>query len=512
MDPYLLQDDDDDDEMYKLLKKVRKERKKQKKSQKKKLKKSKKKDTTEPPPVETTTVQPISNIVYYWPSTITTFVRTGQGNGVSTYEHSIDTRVSIDNSSEENSSEVDSSSKDRSKEQPSAKVNYQTTFTFGRKLDDDNVETRATQNQTSSTTTTTTPYPLLTVFPDPEQVAIQEIIDQQEIFNKITENDQKNATKTVDGTDDVDRTTDASVSVQDNFTTDGTVHVTDDVQVYQEIPSYSQGTKNVEKIPEENLPTESTTVTAEVSSVTSIDVATESSVYATEPIPSIPTGALQFFHETLPEEHNSPDGLPNLSEIFGSNPVSNSTDTNIPDKFEETTENDTNTDGHRETGTQHSYSVVPLNEETTTAQPPVEHSTTPKSIDGTNYTNLEIKIPTDLDATSESEGHEYLIDPKTAPPIRVADVLGGLESRSLTGEPVVVVVVDDKSGRQRSDIPIEADDIDKEDTTDNLAYNLIESKLEAAKVVESKLLLLRHRSNDISKMENSSFFCYRHFS
>ncbi|KAG4076253.1 hypothetical protein HA402_014802 [Bradysia odoriphaga] len=468
MEPYLIEDDDDD-EMYKLLKKIKKEKKARKKSQKKKSKKSKK--GTEAPPVETTTVQPISNIVYYWPSAITTIVHPpGQGEGTSTYQHSIDTRLSIDDSSDENSAEVDASSKGqivKTDQQKPAKINYQTTFSFGRRLDDDDAETRPT----------TTAYPLLTVVPDPEQVAIEEIIDQQEVVNKIS--DQKNGTKT-ESQDYVDRITDAPVTVQDHLTTVETLQVTDDVPVSEESPSYSQDTKVADKIPEENVPSEASTVTpVDISSITSVDdTTTESSAYSTEPSPSIPTGALQFFHETLPDEQDVPNGLPNLSEIFDSIPESNSADTHVSDKFEETTENDTNIDGHSDADTQHGHSTVQLNEEPTTAMPPLDdHLTTPKSTDGTTYTELEITIPTNSNTNSDSEGYEYFIDPKITRPIKVLDEL---ESRSLTDEPMVVAV-DVKSGR-RSDVPIEADDINEEDTTDNLAYNLTDDTLEQSNV------------------------------
>ncbi|XP_037047029.1 uncharacterized protein LOC119081900 [Bradysia coprophila] len=476
MDPYLIEDDDDD-EMYKLLKKIKKEKKARKKSQKKKSKKSKK--GTEAPPVETTTVQPISNIVYYWPSAITTIVHpSGQDEDTSTYQHSIDTRLSIGDSSDENSAEaeVDASSKDqivKIDQQKPAKINYQTTFSFGRRFDNDDVETRPIKNQTLPPTTTA--YPLLTVVPDPEQVAIQEIIDQQEIVNKISI-DQVNATKTV-GQDHVDRITDTPVADQDHLTTNETIQVTEEAQVYEESPSYSQDKKVADEIPEENVPFEASTVTtvdvSSVSSITSVDDSTtELSAYSTEPSPSIPIGALQFFHETLPDEHDVPISLPNLSEIFDSITESNSANAHISDKVEETTENNANIDGHRETDTQHGHSIVQLNEKSSTAMPPLDdHLTTPKSTDGTTYTELEITIPTNTN--SDSEGYEYLIDPKITRPIKVLD---GLESRSLTDEPIIVAV-DVKSGR-RSDVPIEADDINEEDTTDNLAYNLIDDKLE----------------------------------
>lgn len=502
MDPYLIEEDDDDDEMYKLFKKIKKEKKARKKSQKKKLKKSKKKGTTEPPPVETTTVQPISNIVYYWPSSITTIVHPIQGGeDSSTFKHSFDTRLSIDDSSNENSSEVESSSKDQI--QKPAKINYQTIFTFGRKLDNDNVETKADKNETL-TTTTTTPYPLLTVFPDPEQVAIQEILDQQEIVNKIADDDRGNDTKSVSAEGpSVEGTTETSVTIQDNVTTDETLHTTEEGQVYKEIPSHSQDTKDVDNSPADILPSEPTIVTTDVPSVTSLDVTTELSDYSMKPTPSIPTGVLQFFHETLPDEPNSSTSLPNLSEIFDSNPVSNFIDTNLSHKVEETAENDTNLDAYSETDRQHNYSVVQLNEEpTSTQQPFIEHSTTPNSTDdGTTYTKLEIVVPTsNLDTNSEVEGHEYLIDPKIAQPIKVSDVLEVFESRSLIDEPVVVATVTDKNGR-RSDIPIEAEDINEEDTTDNSAYNLTSDKLDEIKVVESKFIYLTRRTNDIFTMK-----------
>lgn len=461
MDPYLIEDDDDD-ELYKLLKKMKKEKKARKKLQKKK--KTKKVTETPAPPVETTTIQPVANIVYYWPSAITTIVHSGQDESTSsgTYQQTFDTRVSIDGSSEEDSSEVDANSNDQTvkidKQKP-VKINLQTSFTFGRKLDNnDETEIRATKAEALPlTTTTTTPYPLLTVFPDPEQ----EVTAQQETVNKISNDDQGNSPKTVsvEGQDHVDRTTtDATVTTQeeDNLTvTDAMLYRKETVQ---ESSTYSS---------DEISPSETTTLTTDISTtITSIDVTTELSTYSTEPATSIPTAVLQFFHVTLPDD-NAANGLPSSSEIKDNSPISSSTDTVLSDKVEKAAEVDTNIDGHRETDTQHNHSTVQLNEETTTtAQPLNEHSATPKPTDG------------------ESEGSEFLIDPKLTRPVKIIDLLSGFESRSLTDEPMIVAA-NDKNGR-RSDVPIEADDINEEDATDNLAYNSTGNKLDE-NVVESKL-------------------------
>ncbi len=493
MEPYLIEDDYDD-RMYKLLKEMKKEKKARKKAQKKKAKKSKKTTTEKPPPATTTTVsptsvQPISNIVYYWPSTITTIVHPGQSEATTTgtsYQHSFDTRINIkESSSEEDSSEVDSNSSDqinKNDKQKPAKINYATRFSFERKFNFGDGDTRAIDSETTrpsiSTTTTTTPYPLITVFPDPEEVAIQEILDQQEIVNKISDESEKHdegsGTKTISNEQQQidDLTTDELSSVQDN---------SNDPH-YMKMPTLSGDSTKIEA----NASMESVLLESTNPDTPTSSHVTESAVYASESPLLIPTGALQFFHETLPDDESSNPAIsasPSLSEIVTNVPISTSTDVHISDEVEEATENDNNTDGHRDVDTQPNYSAVQLNDEITTPLQPIvdEHLTTSplKPSDDKIYTQLEITAPMTGENGNDAEGYQYLIDPKIT-----------LESRSLTDEPVLVAVIveDDKSGGRRSDVPIEADDINDEDTTDNLAYNLTgENLLErSSNVVESK--------------------------
>lgn len=459
VDPYLI-DDDYDDEMYKLLKKVKKEKKARKKLLKKKAKKTKTKKISEPP-VVTTTVQPISNIVYYWPSTITTTI-VHPVDGTSTYQHSIDTRIELNEndekkpsnneSSEEDSSEVDSSSYDqqiKNKKQKPAKINYETSLSFGREL---KFEVDDEENQTtissSSATLTTTPYPFLTVFPDPEELAIQEILNQQEIINKIADN----TTKMI-STEGIVVSTTELTTVEDNET---------NAEITAEVPSDVYG----ENGKDENVSSEPTNPY-----ITSI-VVTDPSIHSTESSILIPAGILQFFHETLldDDEQSSTVGSPSHSEIIDIFPVTDSPNANIFDEITETTENNKNIDGHRETDTQHNHTDVHVGVQTTTnaatAQPIYEHLTIPNSSDDKVLTSMEITLP-DGHIKDESEGYEYSIDPKISLPV---EVNGDFESRSIS--PVLSVIVNDsheKSGR-RSDIPIEADDVNDDD--DNLPNNL----------------------------------------
>lgn len=421
MEPYLIEDDYDD-RMYKLLKQVRKEKKARKKLQKK-LKKQQSKQSSETPTTTEqpiTTVQPISNIVYYWPATITTIVHPGVSP--STYQHSLDGTAAINESSEDASSEVEKNDK-----QKPAQINYETRFSFERKLklDDDDVQT----NQTfSNSTSTTTPYPLITVFPDPEEVAIEEILQQQEIVNKIF-----NSSPTDHSMKPIAESTDEPLNVS-NVTE---LEMTDKVPIYEPVPTVLEDTKDEANAVEEIVSSEPIDVNSAVS-------------------PSlVPTGALQFFHETLPEEPNDTIDSANPTEI-----VIDPTDNHLSNQIEETSQDNQTVDGHRTTDTQHNHSNVQLNETST-----IE---TPKASDDKNSSDLEISIPSNQ-FIDNVEGVEYSFDTKVSLPIEMVE---GFESRSLTDKPAVVaVIVDDKSGR-RSDVPIEADDINEEDTTDNLAYNL----------------------------------------
>lgn len=504
VDPYLI-DDDYDDEMYKLLKKMRKEKKTRKKLLKKKSKKSKK---TSQPPVATTTIQPIPNIVYYWPSSITTIVHPVK-DAIS-FEHSFDTKVELsekggqkpydNDSSEENSSEADSSySNQNNRNGKPAKINYESSFNFQRKLkfDDDDTRSREVENESSvsstSTTSTTTPYPLLTVFPDPEEVAIQEIINQQEIVNKISDEEAGNITKTIPVEDVVDQATESSsVFVKDNSTeADAVPNVAVEIpsNVYEDNVKVDQNQANSQDTKgEENILEESAAPESQNPDITSVDV-TESEAHTTESSLSIPSGILQFFHETLPDnnEQLSSIGLPSHSEVVGNVPVPSSQQTNHSDQIAETSENNTNSDGHRETDTGHNLSTVGINAETTTNGPTNqsvdEYLAMPNSSADKVHADSEVAIPT-AHITDDSEGYEYSIDPKISLPIAIVE---NLESRSFIDDPVVAVIVDDingKSGR-RSDVPIEADD--DEDTTDNLPYNLTnENVLEQSSTIESK--------------------------
>lgn len=485
VDPYQV-NDEYDDRMYELLKKRKKERKARKKQQKKKSKTSKKATQQTIP---TTTVQPVQNIVYYWPFN---------------YQQSFDTRIQInengqkkpyddESSEEEDSSEAYASSDDERKiveKQTPAKIDYETRFGSERKLDDDDKQARAVENQTSidstSSTSTTTPYPLLTVVPDPEEVAIQEFIYQQEIVNKISENDQGNKTKAVPEEDLVDLTTESSSvfdlhnSTEVDAVLDATVEESSGVD--KESARDMQETKSEVNSLEESVPTESTTAS------TDIDV-TEPSTYSTESAVTTPTVVLQFFRETLPEldELPLPIGTPSPTEIVDNFSVPRFPDvTHTSVELPETTENNENTDGHRETGTEPDDSAAQISEETTTSgaitQPMDKQSTPTNSSDDQIVTDFEVPIP-NSHIGDESEGYEYSIDPKISLPMVIDD---DSESRSLTDKPGVVAIVNDKSGR-RSDVPIEADDINDEDATDNLPYNLTgENLLEQSNVIESR--------------------------
>lgn len=532
LDPYLIEDDYDD-RMYELLKKMKKEKKARRKSLKKKLKKTKKTRPTATP-TTSTTVQPISNIVYYWPSTITTIIQPGEGHH--TYEHSIDTTISssekkpYDNvdSSEENSYEIDDSSKehsnsnndnDQSKVQKPANINYETSFGSERKLtfldeDENDSNSRAVTNEISSSTSTTTPYPLLTIFPDPDEVAIQDILDQQEIVNKITPNEQRNTTEAEVENHDV-LTGDSIVNVEDIFKEVEAVHqpaieppssiidLIDISDVFQSIP---EETTNEEKHLEKPSPSQSTEI--EIISTISVDTTQPSSVTLEATTPNtIPVGVLQFFHETLPEpdDHLSSIGSPSTPEIIDNIPLSGPHEqVDVSNEIAETTENDKTNDGHSEIHSKPDSSVVQVKEETTLAnditQPIDEDLSTYNSPndslnndDTTAVLDFDVRIQTDH-MTDQSEGYEYSVDPKVSltsenslTSIEIDDDFG---SRSLIDNPeyavAVAVSVDDKSGR-RSDVPIEADDVNDEDTTDGLPYNFTdENSMQQSNAIESK--------------------------
>lgn len=522
LDPYLIEDDYDD-EMYELLKKMKKEKKARRKLLKKKLKKSKK---TKPTVTPSTTIQPISNIVYYWPSAITTIIQPGDGHN--TYEHSIDTAISSseniekkqydDDSSEENSFEVDDSSKtpsisnnksNQSKVQKPAKINYETSFSSERKLtlfeeDENHSYIRAVQNETSnsstSTTSTTTPYPLLTVFPDPDEVAIQEILDQQEIINKITHNEQGNITE-VNAKDHDILTAETTANVEDNLKELETVFQVaielprggdmDDLSdISQPLP---EDMKNEDKNLEEILPSQSTEL--EIISTVTIDTTQSSSGSFEAATPdAIPAGVLEFFHETFPEPDDNYSSIvsPSTSEVVDNIPISEPHEqVDISNEISETTENDNANGGHPEIHSEPNNSFVQMNKETTVASDITqyidEHLPTVNPLvdslknDDTVYVDFDVRLQTD-NITDQPERYEYSIDPKIKLPIEIDDDFG---SRSLIDDPTAATV-DDKSGR-RSDVPIEAEDINDEDTTDDLPYNLTaDNLLQQSSIIESK--------------------------
>ncbi|KAJ6647371.1 hypothetical protein Bhyg_02593 [Pseudolycoriella hygida] len=367
--------------------------------------------------VSTTLQPPITNIVYNWP--FSTVQKPNEDND------SLQQRFQTQNSKENNTEAYN-----QSFDSKPTNINDETNFERKPSVTNDvqnerNFSYGGNQSRLISTISSTTLHSLTTVLPDPDKESIQESLERQEIYNKISKNHESEENT-------------ASLRIP----ADVTIIKTDDVIVEFDVTkSPNRFFNGIDGTPRSKSAEEHAFLT-------------ELSIASTDSSSTTPDNeALQNFPNTLPERDENVISITPSPEIVENISVSVTEEsTFISDNITENTEDTQSVDEPHPTGAE-PYSTIQVNPEAT--------------INGTiNFDELKPKNVNTVDRnpdfllsanhmTNESEAFEYTIDARHSPLNQTED---DLESKSLTEKLVASIKVN--KNFERSDIPIEDYDED----------------------------------------------------